>query len=274
MNEAVQKVKSEEITLRRAVDCYEIPYTTLQRRVASTGSIIKHRGGQPVMDIAAEKTFADRLIYLANRGFGITPKNVRKYAFHFAIRHNLKHNFNNNAKMAGEDWFHRFILRNKNITIRKPEGLSRARINGMQEEKVKHFYEVLQKVIEDNNLQGRPECIYNQDETGLPLNNRSPNIIAQKGSKDVISMTSVERGENVTVLACMNAAGHFIPPFVLFKGVRKRDDFMIGMPSGTEIFMTEKGWVTEEAFKAWLIHFNRYRTRKSDFNFRWSRNPH
>jgi len=44
--------------------------------------------------------------------------------------------------------------------IRKPEGLSRARINGMQEEKVKHFYEVLQKVIHDNNLQGRPEYIY------------------------------------------------------------------------------------------------------------------
>lgn len=33
------------------------------------------------------------------------------------------------------------------------------------------------------------------------------------------------------------------------------------MPSGTEIFMTEKGWVTEEAFKVWLIHFNRYRTK-------------
>lgn len=58
-------------------------------------------------------------------------------------------------------------------------------------------------------------------------NNRPPHIIAQKGSKDVISMTSVERGENVTVIACMNAAGHFIPPFVIFKRVRKRDDFMI-----------------------------------------------
>ena len=86
-------------------------------------------------------------------------------------------------------------------------------------------------------------------------------MIAAKGCKDVVSMTSVERGENVTVLACMNAAGQYIPPFVLFKGVRKRDDFMIGMPSGTQIAMTEKGWVTEEAFKLWLEHFNRYRTK-------------
>lgn len=36
---------------------------------------------------------------------------------------------------------------------------------------------------------------------------------------------------------------------------------MIGMSSGTEIVMTEKGWVTEEAFKKWLEHFNRYRTK-------------
>ncbi|KAF2885591.1 hypothetical protein ILUMI_20575 [Ignelater luminosus] len=59
----------------------------------------------------------------------------------------------------------------------------------------------------------------------------------------------------------MNAAGQFISPFVLFKGVRKRHDFMIGMPSGTEVAMSEKGWVTEEAFKLWLQHFNRYRTK-------------
>lgn len=261
MNEAVQKVKSGEMSLRGAADSYDIPYTTLQRRVAFAGSVIKHRGGQPVLDVVAEKKFADRLIYLANRGFYITSKNIRKYAFDFAVRHNLKHNFNIDAKMAGEDWFHRFMLRNHNVIIRKPEGLSKARINGMQEEKVKRFYEVLQQVIDDNNLQGKPECIYNQDEIGLPLSNRPPNIIARKGSKDVISMTSVERGENVAVLACMNAAGYFIPPFVIFKGVRKRHDFMIDTPPGTEIFMTEKGCITEEAFKAWLIHFNRYRMK-------------
>lgn len=53
----------------------------------------------------------------------------------------------------------------------------------MQVEKVREFYKVLKKVIKDNNLRGRSECIYNQDETELPLNNRPPNVIATKGSK-------------------------------------------------------------------------------------------
>lgn len=197
---------------------------------------------------------------MASRGFGITPKAVRKYAFEFAERQNIKHKFDRSAGMAGQDWFHRFMQRNKKLTIRKPEGLSRARIDGMKKEKVAEFFNTLETVVDNNNLRGRPECVFNVDETGMPLSNRPPNIIAQKGAKDVVSMTSVERGENVTVLACMNAAGQYIPPFVLFKGVRKRDDFLLGMPPGTEVTMTEKGWVTEEAFKLWLQHFNRYRT--------------
>jgi len=150
INEAVQKVKSGKMTLRQAADCYDVPYTTLQRRVTFTKSIIKHCGGQPVIDIATEKKFADHLIYLANQGFGITPKNVRKYAFHFAVRNNLKHNFNTDTKMAGKDWFYKFMLRNKNIAIRKPEGLSRARINGIQEQKLKIFtkcYRLLMIII-------------------------------------------------------------------------------------------------------------------------------
>ncbi|CAG4994976.1 unnamed protein product [Parnassius apollo] len=221
MKEAVNKVQNKELTLRKAAEIFAVPFTSLQRRVTLSRGIIKRRGGQPALDENAEKK---------------------------------------NAGMAGQDWFHRFMQRNKKLTIRKPEGLSRARCDGMKKEKVAEFFNTLETVVDNNNLRGKPECVYNVDETGMPLSNRPPNIIAQKGAKDVVSMTSVERGENVTVLACMNAAGQYIPPFVLFKGVRKRDDFLLGMPPGTEVAMTENGWVTEEAFKLWLQHFNRYRT--------------
>lgn len=261
MKEAANKVLAKELTLRRAAEIYELPYTSLQRRVSLSGGVIKTRGGQPTLDKNSEKILADRLLHLASRGFGITPKAVRKYVFEFAERQKIEHKFNREVGMAGQDWFHRFMERNKELTIRKPEGLSRARIDGMKKEKVAEFFKTLKTVVDKTNLRGRPECVYNVDETGIPLNNRPPNIIAEKGAKDVVSVTNVERGENVTVLACMNATGQYIPPFVLFKGVRKRDDFLIGMPPGTEIVMTEKGWLNEEAFQLWLQHFNRYRTQ-------------
>lgn len=55
-----------------------------------------------------------------------------------------------------------------------------------------------------------------------------------------------------------NATGQYIYPFVLFRVVGKRDDFLRDMPPDIEIIMTEKGWVNEEAFRIWLQQFNRY----------------
>lgn len=55
------------------------------------------------------------------------------------------------------------------------------------------FFNTLETVVDNNHLRGRPECVYNVDETGIPFNNRPPNIIAQKGAKDVVSMYECNR---------------------------------------------------------------------------------
>lgn len=99
----METVKSGGMTICRASDIFDVSYTSLQRRVTCSQGVIKRCGGQSIMDEVAEKKFAERLIYLATRGFGITPKNVRKYAFDFVTRQNLQHNFNTNTKMTGED---------------------------------------------------------------------------------------------------------------------------------------------------------------------------
>lgn len=83
-----------------------------------------------------------------------------KYAFEFAERQKIIHKFNKEVGMAGQDWFHRFMKRNKELTIRKPEGLSRARIDGMKREKVAKFFETLETVVDKTNLRRRPECVY------------------------------------------------------------------------------------------------------------------
>ncbi|CAB3231899.1 unnamed protein product [Arctia plantaginis] len=77
MKEAVNKVQNKELTLRKAAEIFAVPFTSLQRRVTSSRGIIKRRGGQPALDENAEKKLADRLLHLASRGFGITPKAVR-----------------------------------------------------------------------------------------------------------------------------------------------------------------------------------------------------
>jgi hypothetical protein len=40
-------------------------------------------------------------------------------------------------------------------------------------------------------------------------------------------------------MACCNAIGNFIPPFVIFKGKRKKPEFCDAMPPGTAIEVSE-----------------------------------
>lgn len=50
-------------------------------------------------------------------------------------------------------------------------------------------------------------------------------------------MTLAKKGETVTVIACWNAEGFFIPPACIFKGKNKEEKFEEGMPS--VVFMNE-----------------------------------
>lgn len=86
----------------------------------------------------------------------------------------------------------------------------------------------------------KPSCIFNVDETGLQLNCRAEEVIAQKGSKVVASVLSLERGETVTVIACYNAEGFFITPVAIMKGVNKKQKWKDGMPPGYKILLSQK----------------------------------
>lgn len=53
---------------------------------------------------------------------------------------------------------------------------------------------------------------FNMDETGRQLNSEVGKVIATKRAKDVSTLTSSERGENLSVVACINAESLMTPP--------------------------------------------------------------
>lgn len=85
-------------------------------------------GYQPhnkIFDDFQEKQLADFIKNSADMYFGSNLKNVRKLAFEFAIKLNLKvpKNWTNNEE-AGSDWFTDFLKRNPSLSIRRPEATS------------------------------------------------------------------------------------------------------------------------------------------------------
>lgn len=268
MATAVKSVISGDLSLRGASALYHIPLGTLHDRVrkekeSQMGLIPRVTGkiGHPtVLSEDMENALVNRLVYFENRGLGLTPMQVKRAAFDLAVACDVRHAWNVDVKLAGDDWFKAFMKRHPNISLRKPEGLSRARAAGMNEQEVRKYFSILKGVMTDFNLFDKPQCIYNVDETGIPLNNRPVKIVSQRGKREVVSLTNVEKGENVTVVACCNAAGSYIPPMIVFKGVRMRPEFNDGLPPCTIVELSESGYINERLFLRWLEHFATYKT--------------
>ncbi|XP_063216743.1 uncharacterized protein LOC134527745 [Bacillus rossius redtenbacheri] len=151
------------------------------------------------------------------------------------------------------------MARHPQLSLRKPEGLSKMRAAAMDEKDFNDFYDLFGDLTNELELREKPERIYNVDESGFPLNNKPSKIICEKGQREVIKLTSVERGENVSVVACFSASGLYIPPFVIFKGVRYRESYCANLPSGSVVAMSESGYINEDLFLRWLQHFQKHR---------------
>ena len=73
---------------------------------------------------------------------------------------------------------------------------------------------MLERTLDQNDLRGRPNQIYNMDETGLPHDPKSPRIVAERGS-GAVTIGSGNKSQ-VTVVACVSAAGFSIPQMVIW----------------------------------------------------------
>jgi len=79
-------------------------------------------------------------------------------------------------------------------------------------------------------------------------------VVTEKGKKQVGAITSAERGELVTIVCAINAAGNAAPPMFIFPRVRYKDHFITGAPPGSIGTSTRSGWINEETFTLFLEH--------------------
>lgn len=101
-------------------------------------------------------------------------------------------------------------------------------------------------------LNGNPTQIWNCDETGLQFVVKPNKIVTAVGKRYVYKRTYAERGETHTVLGCVNACGSWIPPLVIFKGVRWNDELKKDSFPGSLVKLYPKVWITAEIFLEWF----------------------
>ena len=80
------------------------------------------------------------------------------------------------------------------------------------------------------------------DETSLStVQDGQMKIINTRGKKQVGMMTSNERGNSVTAVVCVSAAGFYVLPMLIYKCKRIKPEMTNGAPPGTVFSIQEEG---------------------------------
>lgn len=168
---------------------FGIPRNTLRRHwfkkvKKDPGS--RHLGRESLLGPVVEADLVQYILMIQDRGFGLTPTDVRELAYDYAESHDLPNKFDKNLKIAGKDWWAGFRLRHRELlSIRKPEGLSLSRASAMNRPAIEKYFNVLEKEMSRLGLTNKPSCIYNCDESGLSLVPDTCKIVGRKGKKNI-----------------------------------------------------------------------------------------
>lgn len=137
-----------------------------------------------------------------------------------------------------------YFMKRRRLTMRKPEKRSKHRNACFNRTNVKKFHD---NIADAQTRLGPFEAhqIWNLDETGCLTVQDPSMVVTRKGAEHVGAVTSAERGQLVTVIACVNAAGNHTPPGIVFPRVVFKDHMIKGAPPGSMGAANPSGWSNE-----------------------------
>lgn len=238
---------------------YNVPRRTLVRYLNKNSNEKVKLGRKPTLTLEEENELKSRIIRLATIGYPLSRKLLRKCVYNYCHENNIPNVFSSDKKIAGRFWLRGFLKRNPEISVRKAQSMNPARAQKLNKFIVGDYFTKLRQTLLDLDLMDKPEKIFNIDEKGCRLSlHHQQNVLAQKGTKRV-HLVAPEHGQNVTIVACGSASGVAIPPCILFKGCRMKQEWKDNLPPESLVLMSPKGSMNVKNFKLWLEHFAKYK---------------
>ena len=253
--------------LNSASRAFVIPKPTIRRHRLGLNKYasedVKCMGGPLSLPAAVEDELVRHIKDLDDMMFGMTAKDLMCLAYEVAVAHGIK-KFSDVKKSAGKKWYYNFVRRHPDLSLRSlrrhpdlslrsPEATSLARAAGFNRESVYSFFDLLEKLIDENSF--TPANIYNVDETGHTTVQTTSKVLSTKGKRQVGVTTSAERGSTTTGVYCHSGTGNYLPPMLVFRRKRMCNRLKTDAPAGTIFACTDSGWIDSDCFVMWLKHF-------------------
>ena len=181
---AIYSVEEDGLSGNRAADMHGVPRSTLKDRLSGRVVHGVKPGPQPYLSADEERQLAEYLIQASKIGYGKTRLNVGKLI----------------GSSISNGWWQRFLQRNPTITVRSGNNLAGVRMDAVNKENIAAYFNLLRSIHDEHSFENYPECIYNMDETGVPLDPKSPKVIARKGAKKIHCRTSGQKAQITVIL--------------------------------------------------------------------------
>ena len=250
MEKALEAVKSGETSINQAAKDHGIPRTTLKDKVSGRVAHGTKPAHPKYLNETEEKEFAEFLIQTSVADYGKSRRDVMSIVEKVAKQKNLLRK----SKIT-QGWWREFLRRQEHLSLRRGDNTVHVRMDAVNEDTITHYFDLLKQTLVDNSLTNSPERIYNVDETGVPLDPRTPNVVTRKETKKV-QYRSTGKKSQITVVACGSATGQIIPLTVNFEAKRVNNAWTRNELTGMTYGCSDSGWLTTELFESWLFdHF-------------------
>ncbi|KAE9116775.1 hypothetical protein PF005_g9599 [Phytophthora fragariae] len=148
----------------------------------------------------------------------------------------------------------RWLAKHSDLSARTAQLLDVDRASASTADVVVHYLNNLQSVMKKLDLLDKPNRIWNSDETGIcPQGRGRVRVICPKGLRANVQR-SADR-ENVSIMACVNAAGERMPPLYIFKGVRRKHQWMAKAEKSARCAASDSSNINGKLFLYWFKWF-------------------
>ena len=244
---AIQAIKKQEIsTIREAVRHFNVPKSTLLRRLNSTPNRAETRANNHKLTEIEEESLQKWIISLDDRGAAPRPATVRETAnLLLAARGTTP------VQTVGEKWVYNFVKRHPELSTRFSRRYNYERAKCEDPKIIMEWFNCVQHAIFQYGI--NPDDIYNFDETGFAMGlTATAKVITRAEYYGWRSLLQPGNREWVTAIECTNASGWALPPCVIFKGKSFIEAWFDNLPSDWRFEVSPNGWTSDEIGICWL----------------------
>jgi hypothetical protein len=247
---AIQGLQSGKFkSARSAAAAHHVGWKTVTRRMKG----IPPKAGTPsqnrLLTPVEEEVVYQKVLDLDARGYSPTQAVIRGWASSIlSIR---------NGQEVGEKWAYHFIKRKPGLKTILSRRLSYQRAKNEDPDIIQAWFRLVQNTIKYHGI--TDQDIYNFDESGFRLGHSQNTMVvtateSRRRPKALVSDSTQWQ----TVIACVNAQGWSVPPYVIFAGKEMNRAWFHCLPPTWKLGVSPKGWTSFDHGTSWIKHFNEY----------------